>query len=141
MVVVAQRLIAAKRLIYRPNEPPAFVPEGSPEGEAVSREAAVAERPTVLTRPHRRDALPEHTRYIDTGCDLHPNCLTCPLARCRYDEPGGARKLLSNERDRRIVRLHRDEQVDVDVLARRFEISRRTVFRVLARARIQEARR
>ena len=59
-------------------------------------------RPSACGRcaPARRDALPEHTHYADTGCDLHPSCLTCPLVRCRYDEPGGARKLLSDERDR-----------------------------------------
>lgn len=25
--------------------------------------------------------------YKDTGCDIHPACLTCPLPRCRYDLP------------------------------------------------------
>jgi hypothetical protein len=85
-------------------------------------------------RPLRRDALPEHTRYADTGCDVHPSCLTCPLVRCRYDEPGGARRIFSEERDRAIVRLQR-ERVPVNVIARRFGISRRTVFRVVARAR------
>lgn len=24
---------------------------------------------------------------IDTGCNLHPACLTCPLAVCKYDIP------------------------------------------------------
>ncbi len=41
-----------------------------------------------LLRP-RIDALPEHTRYNDNGCDLYPSCLRCPLPRCRYEEPGG----------------------------------------------------
>ena len=44
----------------------------------------------ALRRP-RADALPEHTRYRDDGCDLFTSCLTCPLPRCRYDVPGGAR--------------------------------------------------
>ena len=88
-----------------------------------------------LLRPSRKDALPENTHYADTGCDLHPSCLSCPLVRCRYDEPGGARRLISNERDRRVVRLQREEQLSVDLIAQRFGISRRTVFRVLARAR------
>ena len=94
----------------------------------------------VLIRPQRRDALPEHTHYADNGCDLHPSCLTCPLERCRYDEPGSARKLVSDDRDRSIVRLHRQGELDIDGIARHFTVSRRTVFRVLARARIQEAR-
>jgi hypothetical protein len=88
----------------------------------------------VLARPSRRDALPEHTHYVDSGCDLHPSCLTCPLVRCRYDEPGGARRLLSEERDRTILALQR-QQTPVSAIAKRFGVSRRTVFRVLARSR------
>ena len=87
-----------------------------------------------LGRRARRDALPENTQYNDTGCDVHPSCLTCPLVRCRYDEPGGARKLFSEDRDRVIVSLQR-EGVHVEAIARRFGVSRRTVFRALARAR------
>jgi hypothetical protein len=95
----------------------------------------VAEPPAGL-RPSRKDALPEHTHYADTGCDLHASCLSCPLAHCRYDQPGGARRLLSGERDRRIVRLQQDEQLPVELIAQRFGVSRRTVFRVLARERL-----
>src|SRR6185503_9569483 len=84
-----------------------------------------------LQRPLRRDALPEHTRYADTGCDVHNSCLTCPLVRCRYDEPGGARRLLSDERDRSILSLRREGR-PIALIDRRFGISRRTVFRVLA---------
>jgi hypothetical protein len=40
-----------------------------------------------LALPLRRDALPEHTRYMDSGCDIHPACLTCPLVFLP-DEPG-----------------------------------------------------
>ncbi|MPZ48345.1 MAG: helix-turn-helix domain-containing protein [Dehalococcoidia bacterium] len=87
-----------------------------------------------LPRPARRDALPEHTHYADTGCDLHPSCLTCPLVRCRYDEPGGARRLLSEDRDRTMLELQRSH-VPINSIAARFGISRRTVFRVLARHR------
>jgi hypothetical protein len=103
---------------YKPNEV-----EETPQAEV------------VLLRPLRRDALPEHTHYVDNGCDLHPSCLTCPLVRCRFDEPGGARKLISDDRDAGILRLHREEQLDVSSIAREYRISRRTVFRVLARAR------
>ncbi len=78
----------------------------------------------------RADALPEHTRYRDDGCDIHPHCLTCPLPRCRYDAPGGLRALLNARRDRQIVAM-RLQGVPVDDLAWRFGVSRRTVFRVL----------
>jgi hypothetical protein len=85
-------------------------------------------------RAPRRDALPEHTSYADTGCDIHASCLTCPLVRCRYDEPGGARKLLSDERDRSILDLRREGR-PISAIASRFGVSRRTVFRVLAHSR------
>lgn len=36
----------------------------------------------------RCDALPEHTDYRDTGCEVSPSCLSCPLPKCRYDDGG-----------------------------------------------------
>ena len=79
----------------------------------------------------RADALPEFTRYRDDGCDIHPNCLTCPLARCRYDEPGGLRALVNAHRDREIVEM-RLSGAGVGELAGRFGLSRRSVFRILS---------
>ena len=82
-------------------------------------------------RRARQDALPECTRYRDEGCDLHPSCLTCPLPQCRYDEPGGVRAIFNLRRDREILRLRRRQGLSVDMLARRYGVSRRTVFRIL----------
>lgn len=96
------------------------------------REVGRLDRPTV--RRVRADALPEHTRYRDDGCDIHPHCLTCPLPRCRYDEPGGLRALLNEYRGQQMLALRR-QGATVDALAQRFRLSRRTVFRVLASAR------
>ena len=87
-----------------------------------------------VTARARRDSLPEHTPYQDTGCEVHRSCLSCPLVRCRYDEPGGARKVAADQRDRSIVLMQRRGE-NVDGLARRFGVSRRTVFRALAKAR------
>jgi hypothetical protein len=83
----------------------------------------------------RQDALPEFTRYRDEGCDLYPSCLTCPLPRCRYDKPGGARAIFNVRRDREIRRLRRGQGLSVDMLARRYGVSRRTVFRILRKGR------
>ncbi len=91
----------------------------------------------ILTRA-RSDALPEHAQYRDDGCDVHPHCLTCPLPRCRYDEPGGLRSVLIAGRDQDVVML-RLQGVSVDRLASRFRLSRRTVFRILARSENGEA--
>lgn len=79
----------------------------------------------------RSDALPEHIEYRDEGCDLFVSCLTCPLPRCRYDEPGGVRAMLNRERDHQIRALREDPTLSVDDIADRFGVSRRTVFRAL----------
>ena len=91
----------------------------------------------ILTRA-RSDALPEHAQYRDDGCDVHPHCLTCPLPRCRYDEPGGLRSVLIAGRNQDVVKL-RLQGESVDRLASRFHLSRRTVFRILARSENGEA--
>jgi hypothetical protein len=83
----------------------------------------------------RHDTLPEYTRYRDDGCDISESCLTCPLPRCRYEEPGGLRALLNETRDRQIIQL-RLKGVPVEELAGRFGISRRTVFRVIGSTRL-----
>jgi hypothetical protein len=73
----------------------------------------------------RRDALPEH--YGDTGCDLSPSCLTCPLAHCRYD--AGVREQRQDDRQQRIVELRRQGWTPERVAAA-LGVSRRTVFRL-----------
>ena len=83
----------------------------------------------------RHDSLPEYTRYRDDGCDISESCLTCPLPRCRYEEPGGLRALLNETRDRQIIQL-RLKGIPVAELAGRFGISRRTIFRVIGSTKL-----
>lgn len=84
-----------------------------------------------LPIPARADALPEYTDYADTGCDLYPSCLHCPLPRCRYEEPGGAAAMIRTGRDASILRMADQQDMSVDRLAEMFGLSRRTIFRVL----------
>ncbi len=86
-----------------------------------------------LLRRVRSDALPEEINYRDDGCDVHSRCLTCPLPRCRYDEPGGLRAMLNTYRDQQIVALRREGGA-VEQIAERHGLSRRTVFRILSSA-------
>ncbi len=88
----------------------------------------------------RRDALPEHITYRDEGCELAPRCLECPLPRCKYDEPGGARRLRVETRDEALVAAWRRERLSVNELAHRYGISRRSVFRILKGAKRQQRR-
>ena len=108
---------------------------GGRESSSWPRQVLIAiEERHANGRKVRADALPEHLEYQDGGCDLAPSCLRCPLVRCRYDEPGGARKLLQSSRDL-AVQQRREEGEGVDALAAEFAISRRSVFRILARGR------
>jgi hypothetical protein len=90
-----------------------------------------AEKLRVIEQPAREDTLPEHASYRDTGCELAPSCLRCPLERCKYDEPGGARRLLTEVRDREIVVLRRRHAAPISMLADHYGLTRRSIFRIL----------
>ena len=79
------------------------------------------------------DRLPELTIYPDNGCDLHPSCLTCPLPRCRYDDPGWLQREERGQRDTELLELNAKHSLPVPELAAHFGVSTRTVHRVLSR--------
>ena len=116
------------------------MPVGIEERQMELPIAALLKRRAMAARYPRvgGDSLPERTGYRDDGCEIHPHCLTCPLPRCRYDEPGGLKGMLNAARDRQIVRL-RTKGTAVEDIADRFGVSRRTVFRILT-AKYKEAR-
>ncbi len=106
--------------------------------EDIEHARRVAGRPALrLVEPPprrvREDALPEHTEYRDTGCDLASSCLACPLARCKHDEPGALARTAMAARDREIAYLRRRHGAPVDMLARTYGLSRRTIFRIMRR--------
>lgn len=82
----------------------------------------------------REDALPDRMAFPDTGCELAPSCLRCPLPRCKHDAPGGARRLATDARDREIVLLRTRYRAPVHMLAQTYGLSRRSIFRILAGA-------
>lgn len=90
---------------------------------------------TTATRVRglRKDALPEHSNYRDTGCDLYPSCLHCPLPRCRYEEPGGESAQLRALRDQAIAQQF--PFVGADELVNTYGISKRSVYRIVQAAR------
>ena len=90
---------------------------------------------TIFELPARSDALPEYVDYTDTGCDLYPSCLKCPLPVCRYEVNGGATAIRRGGRDESILAASRRPGTTIDDLARTFGLSRRTIFRVLERNR------
>ena len=84
----------------------------------------------------RGDGLPEDTLYIDRGCgDDCTRSLECPYSRCRYDEPLITRRERLMPRDKAIVAARFEEGLPIAVIAKRFNVGTRTVFRVLRSAR------
>lgn len=80
-----------------------------------------------------QDLLPELCDYQDEGCGLAGSCLSCPLPRCIYDEPQERHKRSRKVRDEEVKHLYRVGRAGVGELARRFGLSRRTIYRILER--------
>ena len=79
------------------------------------------------------ERLPDVETFRDSGCSLHSSCLTCPLPRCRYDDPGWLQREERDSRDAEVLRLKARHQLSVDQLADKFGVSTRTVHRILRR--------
>ncbi len=78
------------------------------------------------------DLLPEQIKYHDDGCYVHPHCLTCPLPHCIYDDTDGGRGMIKEIRDQELLKAYHEEGLDVMALAQRFEISKRSVYRIIS---------
>lgn len=83
----------------------------------------------------RRDTLPEHTDYRDSGCHLSASCLRCPLARCQYDEPLTPRQVRRAARDREIALLRTRHRAPIALLAGTYGLTQRAIFRILSAQR------
>ena len=81
------------------------------------------------------DLLPEEDYYPDLGCDLFPACLSCPLPRCRYDEPEALKYGSKRRRNKEVMRLKNNEGMTIKQLASAFGLSRRTIHRIIGRSK------
>ena len=72
---------------------------------------------------------PQDTEARDTGCDLHPHCLTCPLPRCRH-EMGGLWQIRRAQRVEAVTQAV-EHGASMSAVLSQFHISRRTFFRDL----------
>ncbi len=80
------------------------------------------------------DALPEQTHYSDNGCEVSASCLECPLPKCKYDDPAWYQAYRRQGRDLQVLSAYREERLSVFEVARRFNVSPRTVHRAIRRA-------
>jgi len=83
----------------------------------------------------RADTLPENINYRDDGCEVSLSCLDCPLPICKFDDPGWLQRESRQSRDAAMISARRTECLSVAEIADRFEVSTRTVHRVLKQER------
>lgn len=69
----------------------------------------------------------------DKGCDLAPCCLDCSFPACIKEEVGGGMRWLKARRDASISELQRTTDISIGELGKRFNVSKRTVYRALER--------
>lgn len=81
------------------------------------------------------DLPPEYCQYRDEGCEFAGSCLACPLPRCVLDMPGGKQRWLKGLRDRDVVRRFTAEGSGIKELALIFDVSQRTIQRILKRTK------
>lgn len=79
------------------------------------------------------DRLPDYSEYRDQGCDLSPSCLRCPLPKCRYDKQEGGKRVSKRLRDLEIFRQRTASGRGVSELATEFDLSKRTIQRIIRR--------
>ena len=91
----------------------------------------------VMAPPVSRvlDSVPEYYHYEDTGCEVSPSCLSCPLPQCKYDDPVWFQKHRRIARDLKVWSTMGAEGLTVEEAAERFSVTVRTVFRIMRRCR------
>ena len=88
----------------------------------------------TLVKPSQ-DATPEFCHYEDTGCEVSPACLDCPLPQCKYDDLDWFHKHRSIARDWKVWETVESEGLTMEAAAERFSVTVRTVFRKIQRYR------
>ena len=68
----------------------------------------------------------------DTGCDVSPSCLNCPLPQCKFENPAYTPHQSDKHRLYSSVYAARIAGETVNGLAERFDVSSRTVSRIIA---------
>ena len=81
------------------------------------------------------DSVPEMYHYEDTGCEVSPSCLNCPLPQCKYDDPVWFQRYRRMGRDMKVWRTIHSESLTAEEAAQRFSVTVRTVFRIMRRCR------
>jgi len=79
----------------------------------------------------------------DTGCKLHPACLSCPEPECIEDISYGANRRRRRglvARNRRVATFRYDLRMSISELCGMFSLTERQVYRILSEERQGAAR-
>ena len=78
--------------------------------------------PTALLSKTLVDTVPELYHYEDTGCEVSPSCLNCPLPRCKYDDPIWFQRHRRLARDLKVLTTMRLEGLTVENVIKFFRL-------------------
>ncbi len=81
------------------------------------------------------DPTQEFFHYEDTGCEVSPSCLNCPLPQCKYDDLIWYQRNRRLAKDFQVVTTMQREKLSVEAAAERFSVTVRTIFRIMHRCR------
>ena len=76
----------------------------------------------------------EYSNWKDTGCELHPKCLECPLSRCMEEKTRGRQQTRLNRRSLAMMKMRKNGN-GVHAVAMTFGVSVRTVQRSVKKRR------
>ncbi len=74
----------------------------------------------------------------DTGCEVAPKCLECPLPQCKYDMGAAYLHYQTTQRALQAVGIINTEGLSIAEAAARFNTTKRQIFRYLAHNRREQ---
>ena len=92
-------------------------------------------RPLKRIHTGQQEGYQREEFYEDTGCEVSTKCLECQLSQCKLDDPDwyyGARRFI---RDISRYNYMKNKGLSVEEAAKKFDITPRTMFRVMRRVR------
>ena len=66
---------------------------------------------------------------VDSGCEVSPTCLDCPLSRCKDDDPEWYLRWRKREKPLLVGQVMERERLTTQEAARRFRVPERTAYR------------
>lgn len=92
-------------------------------------------QPALTAEIRAVDTTPEFFHYADTGCEASDSCLDCPLPQCKYDDLALYQQNRRLARDFQVAAVIELERLSAEAAAERFEVTVRTIFRIVERCK------